>query len=67
LTYAQFEAAVPHMDLDSCPAALTQENTFCRVTLRHDEIHVFVFSEADDSPMIAFKSYPADGLAGLLQ
>ncbi len=66
LTYRQFEAAVPHLDLETCPSSLPQENTFCRATLQHDEIHVFVFSEDGDSPLIGFSSFPSNGLATLL-
>ncbi len=67
MTYEQFEAAVPHMDLENCPEALAQENVFCRATLQHEEIHVFVFSQDGDSPFVGFKTYPADGMAALLK
>ncbi|MCQ0092778.1 hypothetical protein [Roseovarius sp. M141] len=67
LTYEQFEAAVPHLDLDSCPDALAQKNVFCRATLRHDDIHVFAFSNDGENLFVGFKSYTADGLAALLQ
>lgn len=67
LTYAQFEAAVVHVDLESCPEQLRQAGTFCRATLNHDEIHVFAFSKEGDSPMTGFTSYPADTLGALLK
>ncbi|HEY9039381.1 MAG TPA: hypothetical protein VIN05_10630 [Roseovarius sp.] len=67
LTYEQFEAAVPHIDLETCPDALAQENVFCRATLRHDEIHVFAFSNDGENLFTGFKSYPADGLVALLR
>ena len=67
LTYEQFEAAVPHVDLETCPDALAQENVFCRATLRHDEIHVFAFSNDGENLFAGFKSYPADGLVALLR
>ncbi len=66
LSYAQFEAAVPHLDLENCPPSLAQEGTFCRATLRHDEIHVFSFREDGEQSMTGFKSYPADRVAALL-
>ncbi|PVA11474.1 hypothetical protein DC366_00380 [Pelagivirga sediminicola] len=66
LTYAQFELAVPHLDLEACPASMAEDGTFCRATLRHDEIHVFSFREDGDQPMTGFQSFPADGLHALL-
>lgn len=66
LTYEQFEVAVPHMDLEACPQSLAQPETFCRATLQHEEIHVFVFSETNDSPMVGFASFSADKLGSLL-
>ncbi|MFX0540393.1 hypothetical protein ACEWPM_001495 [Roseovarius sp. S4756] len=67
LTYEQFEIAVAHVDLETCPSALAEEGVFCRATLRHDEIHVFVFRDEGESLLTGFKSYPADGLATLLE
>lgn len=67
LTYEQFEASVAHVDLDTCPTQLRQPGTFCRATLNHGEIHVFAFSEENDSPMTGFTSYPTDTLGALLK
>ncbi len=67
LLYEQFETAVPHMDLETCPESLAQPETFCRATLQHDEFHVFVFSEREDSPMVGFASFSAEGLGALLK
>ena len=44
LTYAQFEAAVPHLDLDRCPAALAGPGRFRRATVSQAALHVFVFT-----------------------
>ena len=66
LTYEIFEASVPHIDLETCPEALPQENAFCRASILHEEIHVFVFSLDGDSPMIGFKSFEAAGVEELL-
>ncbi|EBA16201.1 hypothetical protein RSK20926_20785 [Roseobacter sp. SK209-2-6] len=66
LTYEQFEAAVPHIDLETCPAALPQTESFCRASIHHEEIHVFAFSLEGESPMIGFASYSAEGLEPLL-
>lgn len=44
LTYAQFDAAVPHLDLDRCPASLEGAGRFCRATVSQGALHVFVFT-----------------------
>ncbi|NSY38109.1 hypothetical protein [Leisingera sp. ANG59] len=62
MTYGLFETAIAHTDLDSCPAQLAKEGTFCRATLRHDEIHVFAFSREDGNPLVGFASYSFDEL-----
>ncbi|MGR3759130.1 hypothetical protein ACUXV3_03190 [Roseobacteraceae bacterium NS-SX3] len=67
LTYEIFETAVAHADLDSCPAELARDGVFCRATLHHDDVHVFAFSEAGDSPLVGFSSYPFDSLAAALK
>lgn len=67
LTYEQFEAAVSHVDLDECPQALLQENTFCRASIHHEQIHVFAFSYDGESPMVGFASFEAAGIASLLK
>lgn len=66
LTYEMFEAAVPHIDLETCPVDLAQKDTFCRASIHHEEIHVFAFSLDGDSPMVGFKSYEATGVETLL-
>ena len=67
LTYEQFETAIPHIDLETCPENLPQTNSFCRATLHHEEIHVFAFAEDGDSPMIGFASFGAERLGNLLK
>ena len=66
LTYADFEAAVPHVDLENCPAAMAAATIFCRATIQHEEIHVFAFSEEGDQPLVGFHSFAAEGLESLL-
>lgn len=66
LTYEMFEAAVPHIDLEACPPDLAQQDIFCRASIHHEEIHVFAFSLDDDSPLVGFKSYSAEGVESLL-
>ena len=63
MNYGLFETAVAHTDLNSCPERLAQADTFCRATLRHDEIHVFAFSRTGDNPLVGFASYSFDDLA----
>ncbi len=66
LSYDIFEVAVPHVDLESCPADLAAENVFCRATLANEELHVFAFSIDGDSPLVGFASYDAVDLPKLL-
>lgn len=67
LAYDQFEAAVPHLDLERCPDGLPQEGSFCRATINHHEVHVFTFSEDGDFPLIAFKTYAISEVKSLLE
>ena len=67
LTYEAFEVSVPHMDLENCPAGLQIENSFCRATLNHEELHIFAFSYDGDSPLVGFKTYSAEGIEALLK
>lgn len=66
-TYETFEAAVPHLDLETCPKSLPQVDSFCRAAIRNEEIHVFAFSLNGDSPMVGFASFSAEGLDALLE
>jgi hypothetical protein len=58
--YSEFEAAVPHLDLETCPEGLAEGPVFCRVTLGHDSVHVFAFSEEGDQPFVAMRTYYED-------
>ncbi|WP_415183300.1 hypothetical protein [Phaeovulum sp.] len=66
MTYAMFEAGVPHIDMALCPEPLDGPDRFCRLTVANDQINVFVFTTEGDSPMVAFQSWSADLFAGLL-
>ena len=46
LTYPIFEGAIPHLDLEKCPADLNRAGAFCRATAANDAVHVFVFESA---------------------
>jgi hypothetical protein len=65
-TYLEFENSVPHIDLAVCPAPLAGPARFCRLTTHAEQLNVFVFSEEGDQPLIAFRSWPADLLVGLM-
>ena len=66
LTYADFEAAVPHIDLAVCPEPLAAPGRFCWMTSHADQLNVFAFSEEGDQPLVAFRSWSADLLVGLM-
>lgn len=66
LNYQDFEAAVAHIDLPICPAPLAAPARFCRMTTNADQLNVFAFSEDGDQPLVAFKSWSADLLVGLM-
>ena len=61
LTYSEFEESVPHFDLADCPASMATPDAFCRVSFNGDAVHVFVFSEEGDQPMIGFRSFDEEG------
>lgn len=58
--YEQFEAAVPHVDLDACPPPLAAPGRFCRLTLNGDALHVFAFAEEGERPFLAMQTYYED-------
>jgi hypothetical protein len=66
LTYAVFEATLPHLDLAECPGSLAGENRFCRLALGHDALWVFAFSVDGESPMVGFESVDPAGIEDLL-
>ena len=57
MTYAFFEFAVPHLDLQACPVDLARDGAFCRAGMGNDAVHVFVFSQQGDQCLIGAKSY----------
>ncbi len=67
LTYEQFEYSVQHVDLDLCPMELAEPGRFCRATINHDEIHVFVFDDNGDQPLIGYHAYSAEKLDTILR
>ncbi|WP_319826458.1 hypothetical protein [Thalassovita sp.] len=67
LTYEMFEASVLHADIEECPTELASEGRFCRATLYADAIHIFVFSEDGDQPLVDFLSYEGSDLHTILK
>lgn len=59
-SYADFEASVPHIDLDACPEGLAEGDVFCRVTLNNDALHIYVFEVAGEQPFVSVHSYYED-------
>jgi hypothetical protein len=57
LTYAAFEPGVTHLDLAACPAALARDGVFCRLTIGSDMVHVWVFEEGGDQPLVEVRSF----------
>lgn len=66
LTYAMFEQGVAHVDLEVCPEPLASPDRFCRATLVGGMINVFAFAEAGEQPLVAFQSWDAALLNGLM-
>lgn len=65
MTYELFESTVEHADLAECPAGLGDENSFCRLTLASDMLHVFVFSLDGNQPLLAVASFDPTEEGGL--
>jgi len=57
MTYKQFEAAIPHIDVDDCPAEVAGKDRFCRGSANGDSIHVFAFDFDGDKCLAALRSY----------
>ena len=66
LTYEMFEQGVPHVDLSLCPEPLQGPGRFCRATLTNGMINVFAFDEEGSQPLVAFQSWDAALLDGLM-
>jgi hypothetical protein len=59
-TYADFEAAVNHINLAECPEGLAEGDIFCRASMAHDALHVWVFSNEGEMPFVSVQSYYED-------
>ncbi len=60
-SYADFEAAVPHTDMDECPAGMTEGDAFCRISMNNDALYMFVFDYWGDQHFVAVCSFLQDG------
>lgn len=63
LTYATFEVAIPHIDLETCPDVFDNEAIFCRATTGGDQIHIFAFATDGDSCLEGVISFNEDEFA----
>ena len=61
--YAQFEVSVNHIDLAACPTQVTAEGVFCRATILHDGVHVYVFEEDGDMAFVDMLTFDEDAYA----
>jgi len=59
-TYADFEASVPHIDLEDCPAGLAAGDVFCRITMNNDALHIYVFEAEGDQHFVSVHAYHGD-------
>ena len=57
MRYEFFEFAVPHLDLEACPADLARPSAFCRASVGQDAVHVFLLSDEGDRCLLSTKSY----------
>ncbi|MDJ0947777.1 MAG: hypothetical protein QNJ94_02555 [Alphaproteobacteria bacterium] len=61
VSYHEFEEAVPHVDIDTCPeAVLAKDKGFCRMTINGDSVVVYHFRHGDQSCLVAVKRYSWD-------
>ncbi len=60
MTYAQFEAAIAHVDVKECPKNDLGKKAFCRASAGGDFVHVFFFDEAGDQCLLKLQSYGED-------
>lgn len=67
LTHEILGACVVHLYLETCPASLPRENSFWRTALLHDAVHVIVFSDHGDNPMIPYQAFDVPPLGKTMQ
>ena len=57
---AQFEAAVPHIDVEECPEHSLGRPAFCRASAGGDLVHVFFFDTNGEQCLLKLQSYGED-------
>jgi hypothetical protein len=57
MTYGNFQVAIPHVDVENCPAELAGKERFCRASIASDQVHVYAFDGEGDKCLLAMKSY----------
>ncbi|MDF3852837.1 hypothetical protein ACDP63_10415 [Paracoccus sp. P2] len=57
--YEAFEPSVNHIDLETCPARVTAEKVFCRATLLHDTVYVYVFEDRNEMKFVEMLAFEA--------
>lgn len=65
MTYALFEATVPHADLSTCPDRWAGHERFCRISVSPSEVTIWVFSEGGDQLLIDLGHVSPDDLVFL--
>lgn len=62
MTYVQFEGAIAHIDVETCPAELAPAGSdrFCRAGVGGDQVHVYAFDHAGDKCLVAMRSFDKD-------
>lgn len=63
MTYEQFEFAVPHIDMETCPAAQAGDDRFCRAVANSDALHVFAFAPEGAQCLVSVVAYDEDTYA----
>jgi hypothetical protein len=68
LPYLAFEFAVPHVDLETCPAvAAAPAGAFCRASMANDMLHVFVFDGEGEQCLLRLVSVDEDDFEVVLK
>lgn len=57
MSYGNFQVAIPHVDVEICPAELAGKERFCRASISMDQVHVYAFDGEGDKCLLAMKSY----------
>ena len=60
MTSAQFEAAVPHIEVEECPKHALGRQVFCRASAGGDFVHVFFFDMKGEQCLLKLQSYDED-------